>query len=101
MQLTTTDGQEIIADRMNTKLYTFLGRAAFNHIFITAEQRGSQRIGSFVWGHNKAYPEMAAYMVAYNYPRDLDALVVPASDLEAFYTSEVVLGQDYVPEEWQ
>jgi hypothetical protein len=106
MRLDAADDFELLATRMNTRLHTFLGRGAFNHIFISNEiAEDGREMGYFVWAHNTGFEDMEEFMMEHDYPAVLNALVVPASDIEVYYKTitkdDVEDETDFIPSEWE
>jgi len=106
MKLDAADDFELLATRMNTRLYTFLGRAAFAHIFISKDETEDGReMGYFIWSHNTGFEDMETFMMENDYPAILNALTVPASDIEVYYKTitkdDVEEDMEFVPEGWE
>lgn len=82
------NGSEFDLGREHATLFTFLGRAALNHVFIhSLESQGEQRNGYIFAGLREtqdAYNTMANYMTENEYPMVLNQLEVPSPDMEAY-----------------
>lgn len=96
-----SNGAEILGTRENTRLFTFLGRAAFNHIFLTLEKEGNVQRGHYIWAvtpENELNPNFdiaTAYMFENDYPCNLNSVEVPEWDVTA---RETYLGQSIAGE---
>lgn len=122
MRFETDGGKELLATRFNTRLYTFLARAAFNHIFIIDEVKDRRAFGYYLWeltpDHepNEIFNNAMTYMVENDYPSTQNSLTVPVSDVSArarydstslaaeteAYLNDAPLGEDelFIPDDW-
>ena len=82
------NGHEFDLGRENATLFTFLGRAALNHVFIhNLEAQGEERCGYIFAGIEQtrdADNQMANYMAEQEYPMVLNQLEVPEVDQDAY-----------------
>lgn len=94
------NGERFESTRDNTSLYTFLGQAAFNHIFVVASE--DPPAGFYVWSHQNGYDEMEDYMVTNDYPMHLNAQEVSHGDRQAYdeHIKEMCDDLESVPSEW-
>lgn len=101
MKLSFPSG-EFSATRFNTSLFTFLGRSAFNHIFITREVQDGVNAGTYIFSHANPYQEMVEYMEAYGYPMHLNQTSVPVCDQQAYEGSLLhdLEEADGIPSDW-
>lgn len=81
-------GQELDLGRENATLFTFLGRAALNHVFIyNLSTQGEDRSGYIfngIEGTHQAYQQMADYMLQNEYLAILNNPDVSQYDIDAF-----------------
>lgn len=94
---------EFEATRDNTSLFTFLGRAAFNHVFLhTGEEVDGVMSGTYVFSCNPTYTDMETFMINNEYPLHMNLPYVAECDINAF--NNMVASQctdlDQIPEEW-
>ena len=74
----------IEATRLNSKVYTFLGRlAVYDHIFIISEIDG-KAYGTHIWKHFPVYQAMLKFMTDNNYPAELNSIQVEACDYQEY-----------------
>jgi hypothetical protein len=91
----TINSTEYELRRDNSELYTFLGQAAFAHIFLEEASEGNVRSGIFIprelIGHND-FDQVAIAMVEHNYPAKINQLRVPEKDAEII--TKILAGKD-------
>jgi len=102
MHLRLSGNAEYRATRDDTSLFTFLGRTAFNHIFIHTGSEDNVMIGAYVFHCHPAYEAMSEYMFANDYPMHLNLPEVAPCDQLAWETMvhEQVEDTDYLPSDW-
>lgn len=90
-----SDGLEFHATRNNTVLTTYLGRTAFNNIFIWDDQKSMR-----LFKEAPSYDELQEYILENNYPMFLNLGEVPA-EIQEFYVKTVMQDTpDTMPEDW-
>ena len=81
------NGEQNELIRSNTALYTFLGRAAMNHIFYEKSRNPVDGTTTGAWFFQQVMPEQYALMEAYmrenQYPIYDNMLEVPEMDINA------------------
>lgn len=99
------NGQEFDLGRENATLFTFLGRAALNHVYIhNLEEQGETRGGYIFAGleqTREAYNEMANYMAEQEYPMVLNQVRIPQCDEDAYMQAaarDIDTTPDWLPE---
>ncbi len=89
------DGMEFRATRHNTLLNTYIGRAAFNNIFIWDDQKSMR-----MFQEAPHYEQLQDYILENYYPMDLNQTVVPP-EIQEFYVKSVMQNaSDTIPEDW-
>lgn len=78
-------GEKIEASRDNTSLFTFLGRAAFNHVFVITDQEVGE--GIYIFPFHEGFDEIAERLQAQRYPQHLNMVDVPDCDRIAYEKS--------------
>lgn len=86
---------EFYATRHNTKLTTYLGRAAFNNIFVWDDQKSMR-----LFKEAPSYDELQEYILENNYPMSLNETEVPAEIQEMYVKMYAQHIPDEVPEDW-
>lgn len=102
------DGLEVLINRDNTTLFTFLGDLATrNHVFIITEEEGDDGLtqGHFIFAHNSTYELLKSIIEQHNFPMILNRDEVPESDEMVFQQSLDQFGdgstvEDYFPDDW-
>lgn len=92
-------GEEIEANRGNTRLYTFIGHAALNHVFV----RLNGDRGAYIFNFVEGYDTLARYMIENNYPAYINQTEAPQVDIDAYDRAIAKMAEDadYIPEEWE
>ena len=86
---------EFRATRHNTLLSTYIGRAAFNNIFIWDDKKSMR-----MFREAPHYEQLQDYIMENNYPMDLNQTVVPPEIQELYVKTVMNHTPDTVPEEW-
>lgn len=86
---------EFYATRHNTKLTTYLGRAAFNNIFVWDEDRSMR-----IFKEADHYEVLEQYAIEHNFPMSLNETEVPADVYEMYVKMAAKHIPDEVPEDW-
>jgi len=108
-------GEEISGTRENTRLYTYFGRAAFNHLFLTSEVIDGISHGNFIWAvtpDNEVDPvfdRVMHYMFENNYTCALNLLEVSENVVQqrTNYLGGAALramqqeGETFIPDGWE
>lgn len=97
------DGEEFIATRENTVLYTFLGDLAmYDHVYLVVDEENST--ASYVFSTNPGYAPMKAYMEENQYCMHLNLPRVCDMDRKVFdrmIENSVSDIDNGIPEDWQ
>ena len=86
---------EFYATRHNTKLTTYLGRVAFNNIFVWDEEKSMR-----IFKEAPHYEELEEYVLENNYPMSLNETEVPAEVQEMYVKTVISQIPDTLPEDW-
>lgn len=79
------DGENIEVTRDNASIFTFLGRAAFNHVFIITDEEKSE--GMYLFPFHDGFQELVDKMADQRYPAHLNMVDVPDCDRIAYENS--------------
>lgn len=90
-----SDGLEFNATRHNTVLTTYLGRAAFNNIFVWDEEKSMR-----LFKEAPHYEQLQDYVLENHFPMSLNQTVVPAEVQEMYVKTVINQTPDTVPEDW-
>lgn len=104
MRLTKPDDTEFLATRDNTSLFTFLGRAALDHVFIKEEETETNTMmGTYIFSSHKMYEKMAEYIFENDYPMYLNLREVAQCDQTAWddMVHQQVEEYEGIPEGWE
>lgn len=98
----TMNGQEFECSRENTSMFTFIGHLAmYDHIFVLMDEETNS--GAYLFKENqKAWQEMAGYLIEYQFPMHLNMTEVGQCDVDAFERTmfDDLRSTDTFPEEW-
>ena len=86
---------EFHATRHNTKLTTYLGRAAFNNIFVWDEEKSMR-----VFKEADQYEVLEQYAIEHHFPMSLNETEVPAEVQEMYVKMNAQQIPNGVPEDW-
>lgn len=86
---------EFHATRHNTKLTTYLGRAAFNNIFIWDEEKSMR-----IFKEAPHYDQLQDYVLENHFPMSLNETEVPAEIQEMYVKMYAQHIPDTLPEDW-
>lgn len=89
------EGMEFRATRHNTLLSTYIGRAAFNNIFIWDEKKSMR-----MFKEAPHYEQLQDYILENFYPMDLNQTVVPPEIQELYVKTVMRHIPDALPEDW-
>ena len=107
-------GEEVLGTRENTRLYTYFGRAAFNHLFLTAKVIDGVSHGNFIWAVtpeneiDEGFDKSMHYMFENDYTMALNLLEVTENVVKqrANYLGGAALkamqdeGEVFIPDDW-
>jgi len=79
----TINGQEVLATRHNTAMFTFLGDlACYDHVFICVnEEEGS---GAYLFKNQQIWRDLAGFIMENQFPMHLNLPEVAECDVDAF-----------------
>lgn len=86
---------EFYATRHNTKLTTYLGRAAFNNIFVWDENKSMR-----IFKEAQHYDRLEEYVIENNFPMSLNETQVPPEVQELYVKTVINQIPDTVPDDW-
>lgn len=90
------NGEPILLTRHNTTLYTFFGRvileememdaANFNHVFVQLGEPNEEGAipGGFIFQNNPGYRKVSSFILKHNFPANLNSMLIPQSDIDAW-----------------
>lgn len=88
--LLNVQGKEFLMNRDNTSLFTFLGRAAFNHVFISM----NEDMGAFVFRTTETtemFDRLVEHVQEHNYPQHLNLNDITEGDKAAYFKATLVV----------
>lgn len=97
------NGNEYEMTRQNSRLYTFLGKAAFTHIFIEVQSDEKVSTGIYLFEQiiPDEFPKLAGYMAANQYPMHLNEVNVPEGDIDVLQRHLTASDGDLdIPDDW-
>lgn len=79
------NGEEYLATRHNTLLFTHFGELAmYNHVYMIPEQGESAVLGGYIWSDHKLYLPVVEFIQTHNFPQRLNSNDVAQEDIDAF-----------------
>lgn len=98
------NGEEVIAHRWNTSLFTYIGElAAYNHIFVAQEdEEDGAQIGHYIFNSNDQFKTILQFIRTSYFPVHLNLIEVAECDVSAFegHHYRDVRREDSFPESW-
>ena len=97
------NGQEFLATRENTTMFTFLGELAiYDHIFIERGMEESTPVGAYLFKNQNVWKDLAMFIMENQYPMHLNLTEVAECDRDAFDHTMFpdIRNMDSFPQEW-
>lgn len=77
------NGEEFLATRHNTSLFTFLGElSCYDHVFILKDEETGE--GGYLFKNQTVFNDLGAFIVAHSFPMHLNMTEVAECDQDAF-----------------
>lgn len=98
--LLNIQGKEFIMNRHNTSFFSFLGRAAFNHIFVSINEETS--LGAFVFrtdNTEEMYDALLSHVQEHNFPQHLNLNDISEGDKAAYFRATFSEIPDTIPDD--
>lgn len=101
VNLVVNGESEYELNRLNTTLFTFMGRlAVYNHIFYHDIHEEENPENFYIFSYQQGYPEIVRYMAENDFTMVLNQTEVSVTDQEAYMRSVTRGMGDTIPEEW-
>lgn len=97
------NGEEILANRWNSAVFSFAGELAiFDHVFIATAETETGYTGKYIFSGHPQYEDVADFMEKARFPAHYFITEVPECDVSAFeqYHYKDVRNSDIFPKAW-